>query len=87
MDLFHSEMDKDGILGNPEGNPLDFISSLKLSMELHPPVQTSGNSFPRNTARTRFPLIKRESKLHDQRYARGEKVTLGATSQPSFAHF
>ena len=50
-------MDGDETLGSQEGNPLNFTSSIKFTMEPHPPMGVSGSSFPPNTTRTRLAPI------------------------------
>ena len=57
LHLFHGEVDGDGTLGSQDGSPLNFTQSINHTTEPHPPVWVSGNSFPRDTARTNFPLI------------------------------
>ena len=57
LDIFHGEMDGDGLLGSQEELPLKFTSSIKFTMEPQPPMQASGNYFPHDTARTNLPPI------------------------------
>ena len=57
LDMVHGETDGDGTLGSQEENPLNLTSPVKFTMEPHPPVQVSGNSFPCDTARSPLALI------------------------------
>ena len=52
LDLFHGGMDRDETLESQEGSPLNFPSSVKFTMEPHPPMRVSGNSFPCDTTQT-----------------------------------
>ena len=55
--FFHGEIDGDGLLGSQEGNHLNFTSSIKFTMESHPPVCVSGNSSPRDTTKILLSMV------------------------------
>lgn len=50
-------IDRDGILGSQEGNHLNFIPLIKFTMESHPPVCVSGNSFLHDTTKNSLSTV------------------------------